>query len=128
MEKDREDSSTEEFDPFLGSSSRSKYEIRGHRRRDILLYCLAILLGISLGSHVLTYIYVHRASYLDAACVRHTQQNRMLTLSSSTLKIWVTDIFPSSYTDQYSNSLSFSSLRRDVSCQFNICLPPSSIS
>ncbi|KAL7897152.1 hypothetical protein HDV63DRAFT_380029 [Trichoderma sp. SZMC 28014] len=75
MEKERDDSSTEEFDPFLGSSSRSKYETRSHRGRDILLYCLAILLGISLGSHVLTYIYVHRASYLDAACVRHTQQN-----------------------------------------------------
>lgn len=82
MEKDREDSSTEEFDPFLGSSSHSKYETRSRGRRDYLLYCLAILLGLSLGSHVLTYIYVHRASYLDAACVRHTQQNRMLTFSS----------------------------------------------
>lgn len=128
MEKDKEDSSIEELDPFLGSSSRSEHHVRSHRGHDILLYCLVILLGISLGSHFLTYIYIHRASYLDAACVRHTQQNRMLALSSSSMKIWVTDMFPVSHPDWYPNSLSFSSLRRDVSCQLNICLPPSSIS
>ena len=75
--RDRDDSSIEESDPFLGASLHSKGESQSQRwRRDVLLYSLILLLGISLGSHVLTYLYIHRASYLDAACVRHTQQNR----------------------------------------------------
>ncbi|KAL9480321.1 hypothetical protein ACSS6W_005107 [Trichoderma asperelloides] len=32
MEKDKEDSSIEELDPFLGSSSRLKHDVRSHRR------------------------------------------------------------------------------------------------
>ncbi|KAL7796744.1 hypothetical protein V8C37DRAFT_400099 [Trichoderma ceciliae] len=75
MEKDRDDSSVEELDPFLGSSLPSKDEIRNQRRRNALFYCLVVLLGVSLGLHILTYLYIHRASYLDATCVRHTQQN-----------------------------------------------------
>ncbi|RFU74822.1 hypothetical protein TARUN_7446 [Trichoderma arundinaceum] len=75
MERERDDSSIEELDPFLGSSLRSKDEIRNHRRHYILLYCLVALLGVSLGSHVLTYVYIHKASYRDATCVLHTQQN-----------------------------------------------------
>ncbi|KAL6876946.1 hypothetical protein J3F83DRAFT_769962 [Trichoderma novae-zelandiae] len=75
-QRDRDDSSVEESDPFLGASIRSKEESQSQRRRpDVLLYTLIVLLGVSLGSHVLTYLHIHRASYLDAACVRHTQQN-----------------------------------------------------
>ncbi|KAL7957633.1 hypothetical protein V8C34DRAFT_314644 [Trichoderma compactum] len=48
MQRERDENSIEESDPFL---------------------------GVSLGSHVLTYLYIHKASYLDAACVRHTQEN-----------------------------------------------------
>lgn len=76
MQRERDESSIEESDPFLGSSILAKEQTRSHRRQNILLYCLIGLLGVSLGSHVLTYLYIHKASYLDAMCVRHTQENR----------------------------------------------------
>lgn len=76
MQRERDESSIEESDPFLGGSTLVKSQTRSHRRQNILLYCLICLLGVSLGSHVLTYLYIHKASYLDAACVRHTQENR----------------------------------------------------
>ncbi|KAL7939301.1 hypothetical protein V8C35DRAFT_286277 [Trichoderma chlorosporum] len=75
LPRERDDTSIEESDPFLGTFIRAKEETEILRRQKFLLYGLLVLLGVSLSSHVLTYLYIHKASYLDATCVRHTQEN-----------------------------------------------------
>lgn len=114
----------EESTPFLHLSSQRKYEVRSHQRRALLTYCLIALLSVSLCFHVLTFLYIKSASYLDAICILHTQQSRMF--SSPSLAIHFGWPFLSHYY-QYTNSLPYSSLWRNISCQFNNYLPPPSL-
>ncbi|KAI5458728.1 hypothetical protein BGZ63DRAFT_466409 [Mariannaea sp. PMI_226] len=74
-DKDREDSSLDELGPFLPSSSVREDGKRHRQKRTILIYCLAAMLAVSLGANILTYIYIHSDSFLDPACILHTQQN-----------------------------------------------------
>lgn len=75
MEKEYENHA-EELSPFLQSFSHPKDGIRNHSKRSILTLSLAVLLAISLCSNILMYLYINNTSYLDAACILHTQQNR----------------------------------------------------